>query len=685
MISQFLRSYSSWILLLILITPSGFSPLAQGTSADHDVWKALQTIERGIPTAEGHPGNIFLAGQEVIVKASPSIPVNATWWQILDDKRNRVRSGELKSEHTTDTFQAGALGVGWYRIEFLDAGSNCLSWTTAAVLAKLAAPVPQDSPICIDGAISWFAKENPTKQEQAARLAALTGANWIRDRIRWGEVQTGPSLLLERTTYDTAANLQSQFGLKILQVFHDTPDWAVEGASSRARFPNDLRVLYKFCKAMSVRYKNRVQAWEPWNEANAPDFGAQTVDEMCSMQKAAYLGFKEGDPTVTVGWNAYAGVPSPLHTKGVLKNEAWPYFDTYNIHTYDWPDSYQTLRKPVFDAACGRPIWVTESDRGIQYQTGEPWCDLSQESERLKAEFIAQSYACSLYAGCQRHFHFILGHYFGRHSQIQFGLLRLDFTPRPAYVALAAVGRFLAGARCVGRWPVPDNPDAHVYAFRAKPDGVDQDVLVAWAEKSVDWPQRGITEVEWSLPPNTQVQGVFDYLGRSLGASVPEKLKSAPVFILLPPNAAEKLPLERLDPRPFKEGKTSPVVLQLLMEPSTTVRVTEQPWAVEFEHQVNPGKEIDLPLFAYNFSNNTVHGVISVEHAPEGWKLTPNRWEVEIEPMGRIQLSTKFLMPARNSDKSSDNWINLRGVFGNAEESVLAFRLISFPGEGYNN
>ena len=51
-------------------------------------------------------------------------------------------------------------------------------------------------------------------------------------------------------------------------------------------------------------------------------------------------------------------------------------------------------------------------------------------------------------------------------------MLRHDLTPRPGYVALAAVGRFLAGAQCLGRL------SPTVYAFRAKPDGEPRDVPV---------------------------------------------------------------------------------------------------------------------------------------------------------------------------------------------------------------
>jgi hypothetical protein len=192
--------------------------------------------------------------------------------------------------------------------------------------------------------------------------------------------------------------------------------------------------------------------------ANLAAFGGHTVDQMCAWQKATWLGL--GDPSVLVCWNVTAAVPAPEHTAGVAANGTWPYFDTYNIHTYDWSHSYDDLWAPAREAVAGRPLWITEADRGTRHLGNAPWFDLEPRLERLKAEWIAQSYAGSLFAGARRHFHFILGHYHEPNG-VQFGLLRLDLTPRPAYVALAAVGA-LSG-QCPGAGAMaPDSGGAGV-------------------------------------------------------------------------------------------------------------------------------------------------------------------------------------------------------------------------------
>ena len=680
---RFLRAATSVFVVLALgLAPAREGSNQQSQSRQPDVWRALRTIERGIPTpAPDHPGNVFLEGEEVVVKAPGEVTKEAVSWQALDDQAVVVARGQANRGQPSGPFlvRAGKLGIGWYRFEFFNAEGKCVGWTSGAVLARLAEPVPQDSPICVDSATAWFAPNDPAKQKRLARLAALAGVNWIRDRMSWGGMQPAPERFAANTTYDTAATIQARLGLKVLQVFHDTPRWAVDKSSTTGRFPSDLRVLYKFCRALGERYRGRVLAWEPWNEANIRQFGGHTVDEMCAHQKAAYLGFKAGDPDLIVGWNAYAAVPKPLHTKGVLENEAWPYFDTYNIHTYDWPESYERLRAPAREAACGRPIWLTECDRGMKYETGPPWFELSQRNERLKAEFMAQSYASSLFAGCHRHFHFILGHYTEHPSDVQFGLLRLDQTPRPAYVALAALGRLLAGARCLGKWQIENRPDQHVYAFRARPDGVERDVLVAWTEKPVDWPSRGLARMDWSLPEDVSVEAVFDYLGRPLGKSAPKQLKSSAIFITLPAGESRKLPLRKPEVSEFREGKASPVVLQIQMPPGTPVKTKDQPWSSGFEHMVEAGKDMDLSLFVYNFSEKRVSGRVSVERIPNGWTLTPDRWEVALEPMERKPLPARFSMSADESDSISHNWIPLRGDFGDAGRPVLAFRLVAKP------
>jgi hypothetical protein len=250
-------------------------------------------------------------------------------------------------------------------------------------------------------------------------------------------------------------------------------------------------------------------------------------------------------------------------------------------------------------------------------------------------------------------------------------------------VALAALGRFLAGAECIGKYELNNEPHAHIYAFHAEPDGKHRNVLVAWAERPGEWNQKGKTTADWTLPPGIKVEHVYDYLGRSLGSEPPKELTSAPIFVLLHLGDAQKLPLRRPRRSEFRPGIPYSVVLQLQMPRSTSVNVEQIPWASDYEHLIQAETETELPLYVYNFGAKRVTGHIVTEHLPADWKLMPNAWNVTLDPMERTRLDARVFMPKRDSDKASDNWVKLRGDFGTAGKPVLTFRLISYPGEGY--
>lgn len=623
-----------------------------------------------------HPGNVFLAGEMVRIPLPQTLPATSTQWRLLDDRRQVLRTEPLPldARERRELLELGALDIGWYRLEFGNTNQPDLAWTSLAVLRRLSTRVPVDSPVAVDSAAAWFAPNDAAQQKRLADLAALAGVSWVRDRLRWSEIQPQPGELKPPpTTYDTSADAHRDAGLQVLQVFHDTPLWAREEPEAGGRFAPDLRHVYRLARALAIRFKGRVSAWEPWNEANVATFGAHTVDQMCSWQKAAWLGFKAGDPDGIVGWNATAAVPTPAHTEGVLANDTWPYFDTYNIHTYDWSHSYAELWKPAREAAAGRPIWITEADRGTPHLKNTPWYDQDPRLELLKAEWMPQSYANSLFAGARCHFHFILGNY-QEANGVQFGLLRLDLTPRPAYVALAAVGRCLAGARILGRWQ--PGQDVQVYAFRAQPDGQERDVLVAWAEKEVGWDDRGITTAGWKLPAYLDVQEVVDYLGRSCGVKFPTLLTSAPVFVFLPPGQAAKLPLESPPIlAPIRAGTPSPVVLQMALPRSATRKVEDLPWSEGYAYQATPGQPLEFKLHVYNFATNTAAGHLRIIRQPKEWEIKLAAADFDLAPTDRAELSGTLRMP--KDATARDGWVVLRADCGRLGQPVLAFRVVT--------
>ena len=295
--------------------------------------------------------------------------------------------------------------------------------------------------------------------------------------------------------------MQHAGGLQVLQVNHVCPAWA---GPAHQRFPADLRHAYRFYRAMAQRWAGKVLAFEPWNEADIPMFGGHTGSEIASLQKASYLGLKAGNPRLIACQNVFAD-----HGQAILAdfhaNQAWPYFDTFNLHHYAAVNQYPAIYADFPPVAAGRPLWVTEFNAPVAWSGDEKRREPSDPDLRVQAERVAKVFSGPLHEGARAAFYFMLPHYVER--QTQFGLLHPDLTPRPAYVALAAVGRLLADAQPLGKLKA-DKRSVHGFLFRARPDGKEQLVLVAWADRN-----------QPRLPLPTRPLAAFDHLGRARAAT----------------------------------------------------------------------------------------------------------------------------------------------------------------------
>ena len=176
-----------------------------------------QAAERGLPKPlAGHPGNVFLAGEEVVVAVPAKSPDR---WQLRDYDDRLVAEPTAADGRLT----LGPLPVGWYRLRRAEAAAT--EWISLAVLAPLQAPTPATSPIASDVAMAWFYR--PEEMPAVASLCALAGLNWVRDRLNWAEVEPQRGRLLPPPTrYDASAAAQSAAGLQVLQVNHISPAWA---------------------------------------------------------------------------------------------------------------------------------------------------------------------------------------------------------------------------------------------------------------------------------------------------------------------------------------------------------------------------------------------------------------------------------------------------------------------------
>jgi hypothetical protein len=538
----------------------------------------------------------------------------------------------------------GQLPVGWYRLRH--AGDSAHDWLSLGVIEPLRAPTPPSSPIACDVAMAWFYPQE--KMDAVANLCALAGVNWVRDRLAWGEMEARRGEFAQAgTRYDASARAQAGAGLRVLQVHHSSPGWA---NPIHRRFPLDLRDAYRFQREMAARWRGQVHAFEPWNEADIDVFGGHTGSEIASLQKASYLGLKAGHPGVIACQNVFA-----IHRRAQLDdfrdNEPWPYFDTFNLHHYAPFDEYPALYADFRAVSAGRPLWVTECALPVKWAGDKQLQEPTDSDLQEQAERVAKTFAASLHEGATATFYFLLPHYV--EGQTQFGIVRRDLTPRPAFVALAAVGRLLADARPAGR-VTGQGASVRAFLFHAQPDGQPQSVLMAWA-------QNGTAQLRLPAPP----RAVFDHLGRTIAAAGAEvSLTTAPRFVLLdrdtqlacqPPPAAP----------PLLGGRATPIVLQVQVPADKTV-------LDKSAQRISAAQPQRLELAAYNFSDQPVRGQLRVR-GPDQWRIQLPA-AIELPPFERKALALEI--DCRGVCDHPVESLRIAGDFGAAGQAVLSFRVM---------
>ncbi|GAB6186040.1 hypothetical protein JCM17478_15420 [Thermopirellula anaerolimosa] len=577
-----------------------------------------------------HPGNVFLEGETVIV------PVGDGEWHVLDADDRVIASVEATDEKAA----LGTLPIGFYRLRQETSPDD---WVSVAVLRALRAPTPETSPIAVDVAMSWFYPVE--RMPDVAGLCALAGVNWVRDRLAWREIEPQRGVFSGHTRYDASADAQSGAGLKVLQVNHSSPEWA---NPDHRRFPLDLRDCYNFHRHIAARWEGKVLAFEPWNEADIQVFGGHTGAEMASLQKAAYWGIKAGNPKAVACMNVFA-----LHNRAQLEeiqaNETWPYFETFNLHHYAAFDAYPSLYADFREFSAGKPLWVTECAMPLRWSGDEAKKELSEEDLKEQARRLVKVFAGSLHEGSRATFYFLLPHYV--EGPTQFGIIRPDLTPRPAYVALAAVGRLLADARPIGR---VKHERYRIYGFSAKPDGHERIVLVAWSDQGLG---------PYSLP-GTPTES-YDHLGRPLTPKQDVELNTSPQYFLFDelPYAASDLQLPPPTPeRP--SGRPCPIVFQAVW-PENATDLKQSAYRVS-------AKGAEIPLYAYHFGGEPAAGEVAVD-VPDGWKAELSM-PAELQPGERWEGYLE-LQPPQDVD-ASVHAVRVSGEFGKLGKAVLSFRVL---------
>ena len=306
------------------------------------------------------------------------------------------------------------------------------------------------------------------------------GFNWMKQQIEWQEVEIAPgefdfSQVDSIVADGSAAGLNIMFSVAHAPVFYRSP--------ASGRMPADPSTFNQFMSAMAARYAGRVQAYEMWNEENIDlETGTGNVDPTTYLPllQAGYTGVKSADPTAMV----LLGAPSPTasNVPGVVIDdlsylqqlyainggEVIGYFDALSAHPSGFsnpPDCTPEIRSCSLSGAwneddsffaftrvsqyrdvmvqngdAAKSIWFTEFGycSNPAPPPGYEYCRYITEEQQ--AAFLMQAYTIARqtpYVGAM--FQWNLNFQLSVPQSDEkwgFGIVRADYSGRPAYFAL---------------------------------------------------------------------------------------------------------------------------------------------------------------------------------------------------------------------------------------------------------
>jgi polysaccharide biosynthesis protein PslG len=355
------------------------------------------------------------------------------------------------------------------------------------IVVSLGGASPPESPFLV-GVCTHFG-QNKGNVQANLNLIHQAGANSIRDEVFWQgvEPQPGRYAIPKNSEYyvtqAVALGLKPLLSLDYGNRFYDqgdkpTSDEAIEGYARYAEF-------------VVRHFKNRVFTYEIWNEWNGGvgKTTPGTAETYVRLLKVVYPRLKSIDPNLTIiaGAVSGGGVRGPwlrqMLDAGALKSA-----DALSFHQYIFsstgrgrtPEALIDNINRVEDIVRGYndghdfPLYLTET--GWPTLTGPSGTSLNESGN-----FLAQTILLS------RTLPFLRGVWWydfqddgpiAERSEDNFGIVRTDLTPKPAYVALSAVTRWINGAEFLSRIKTSD-PFVDGVRFRTQ-DG--QQAMAIWRQ-----------------------------------------------------------------------------------------------------------------------------------------------------------------------------------------------------------
>ncbi len=374
---------------------------------------------------------------------------------------------------------------------FLIVALSSCAFAGSALIPRVATAQSTDSSQFLIGVCTHFS-QGKGAVEMNLKNISRAGINAIRDEVPWGTLEREKGKLEIPERFDAYVRQAAAKGLNVLLILDYANRFYDDG--DRPRSPEAIEGFCRYAEFVVRHFGRDVRLYEIWNEWDigiglpARHNKGGSPEDYARLLRAVYPRIKAIDPNVTVIAGACtSGAVKNGWLEGIVQLNALEYSDAISIHSYNyserfpqrspeacsaWMTSVQQMLR-LYNDGADVPFYVTEM--GWPTHVGRAGTE-----PELSASYLARLY---LLARTSESFKGLWWYDFQddgwnpEYNEDNFGLVRPDLTPKPAYYVLTDISQLVAGGRYVGRVATDDD---HLQILRFTREG--RDYWTVWSD-----------------------------------------------------------------------------------------------------------------------------------------------------------------------------------------------------------
>jgi hypothetical protein len=325
------------------------------------------------------------------------------------------------------------------------------------------------------------------------------GIDSIRDEAPWGALEQEKGRLVMPERFDTYVRTAADRGVNVLLILDYANRFYDDG--DRPRSPEAIEGFCRYAEFVVRHFGKDVRLYEIWNEW---DIGiglprqynkGGSPEDYFKLLKAVYPRIKAADPgAAVIAGASTSGAVKRGWLEEIVKLGALEFCDAISIHSYNYSAGFPE-RGPE---ACS--AWMTgvqamlrkyNDGKDVSFYVTEMGWPTHVTRHGTDPELSA-SYLARLYLLARRSpsfkglwwYDFQDDGWNPEYNEDNFGLVRPDLTPKPAYHVLADIAPVVAGGDFIDRLPTKDE---NLWVLRFKVARED-----SWALWSADDKERQV-------------------------------------------------------------------------------------------------------------------------------------------------------------------------------------------------